>query len=66
MEIRRFTQRVRSFATAELSDERVQAIGSSRMNERHAHVDAVLEPNDGSTTSKQATPDTLSGSDLST
>ena len=37
-------QHRRSFATAELSDERVQAIGSSRMDERHAHLDAVLEP----------------------
>ena len=34
----------RSFATAELSDERVQAIGASRMDERHAHLDALLEP----------------------
>jgi hypothetical protein len=33
----------RSFATAELSDERVQAISASRMDERHAHLDAVLE-----------------------
>ena len=42
-EFRRFKQRRRSFATAELSDERVQAIGASRMDERHAHLDAVLE-----------------------
>ena len=42
-EFRRFKHR-RSFATAELSDERVQAIGSSRMDERHAHLDDVLEP----------------------
>jgi hypothetical protein len=40
-----FTQHRRSFATAELSDEKAQAIGSSRMDERHAHLDAVLEPN---------------------
>jgi hypothetical protein len=39
-----FKQRCRSFATAELSDERVQAIGASRMDERHAHLDALLEP----------------------
>ena len=32
-----------SFATADLSDERAQAIGSSRMDERHAHLDALLE-----------------------
>jgi hypothetical protein len=43
-EPRRFKQRRRSFATAELSDERAQAIGASRMDERHAHLDAVLEP----------------------
>jgi hypothetical protein len=36
--------RRRSFATAELSDEAVQEIGSSRMDERHAHLDTVLEP----------------------
>ena len=35
-EFRRFKQRRRSFATADLSDERAQAIGSSRMDERHA------------------------------
>ncbi len=43
-ELRRSKQRRRSFATAELSDERVQAIGASRMDERHAHLDAMLEP----------------------
>ena len=43
-EFRRFKQRRRSFATAELSDERAQAIGASRMDERHAPLDAVLEP----------------------
>ena len=31
------------FATAELSDERVQAIGASRMNERRAPLDAMLD-----------------------
>jgi len=39
-----FKQHRRSFATAELSDERARAIGSSRMDERHAHLDAMLEP----------------------
>jgi hypothetical protein len=39
----RFKQRRRSFATAELSDERVQAIGASRMDERHGHLDAALK-----------------------
>jgi hypothetical protein len=43
-EFRRSKQRRRSFATAELSDEAVQAIGASRMDERHAHLDAMLEP----------------------
>jgi hypothetical protein len=42
-EFRRFKQCRRSFATAELSEEGVQAIGSSRMDERHAHLDAVLK-----------------------
>jgi hypothetical protein len=42
-EFRRFKQRRRSFPTAELSDERVQAIGASRMDERHSHLDVVLE-----------------------
>jgi len=36
-EFRRFKERRRSFATADLSDERAQAISSSRMDERHAH-----------------------------
>jgi hypothetical protein len=34
----------RGFATAELSDERAEAIAASRMDERHAHLDALLEP----------------------
>jgi gluconate kinase len=42
-EFRRFKQRQRSFVTAELSDEQVEAIGRSRMDERHAHLDAILE-----------------------
>jgi hypothetical protein len=32
------------YSPAELSDEQVQAIGSSRMDERYAHLNAVLEP----------------------
>ncbi|MGB6400916.1 MAG: hypothetical protein WBF73_35345 [Bradyrhizobium sp.] len=43
-EIHHFNERRHSFATAELSDEKVQAIGASRMDQRHAHLDAVLEP----------------------
>ena len=42
-EFRRFKQHRRSFATTELSDERAQAIGASHMDERHAHLDALLE-----------------------
>ena len=34
----------RSFATAELSDKRAQAIAVSRMDERHALLDSVLDP----------------------
>ncbi len=34
----------RSFATAELSDERAQAVASSRMDERHEHLNSVLKP----------------------
>jgi hypothetical protein len=43
-EFRRFKQRRRGFATAELSDERAEAIGASRMDERHARLDSMLEP----------------------
>jgi hypothetical protein len=43
-EFRRFKQHRRSFSTAELSDEQVKAITSSRMDERHAHLDSMLEP----------------------
>jgi hypothetical protein len=42
-EIRRSKERRRSFATAELSNEQAEAIGKSRMDERHAHLDAMLE-----------------------
>ena len=34
-EFRRFKRRRRSFATAELPDEKVEAIGRSRMDKRH-------------------------------
>jgi hypothetical protein len=39
-----FEKRRRSFATATLSDEKAHAIGASRMDKRHAHLDAVLKP----------------------
>lgn len=34
----------RSFATAELPLERVEAIRTSRMDTRHAHLDKLLDP----------------------
>jgi len=40
-EFRRFKQRRRSFSTADLSDEKVEAIASSQMDSRHAHLDAM-------------------------
>ena len=43
-EFRRFKLRRRSFATAELADDKAQAIGASRMDVRHAHLDKMLEP----------------------
>jgi hypothetical protein len=43
-EFRRFQESRRSFATAELSEEKVKAIGESRMDPRHAHLDALLDP----------------------
>jgi hypothetical protein len=42
-EFRRFKQRRRSFATADLPDEKVQAIGASRMDSRHADLDEILD-----------------------
>ncbi len=41
---KRFREQRRSFATAELSDETVEAIARSRMDPRHAHLDALLDP----------------------
>jgi hypothetical protein len=41
-EFRRFRERRRSFATAELPGEKVKAIGASRMDARHAQLDALL------------------------
>jgi PHD/YefM family antitoxin component YafN of YafNO toxin-antitoxin module len=39
---KRFRESRRSFATAELSEEKARAISSARMDERHAHLDAML------------------------
>jgi hypothetical protein len=43
-EFRRFRENRRSFATAELPEEKVEAIRASRMDKRHAHLDAMLDP----------------------
>ncbi len=43
-EFRRFRESRRSFATAELSEERVRAIGASRMDARHTPLDTMLDP----------------------
>jgi PHD/YefM family antitoxin component YafN of YafNO toxin-antitoxin module len=40
---RRFRESRRSFATADLPDEKVKTIGASRMDARHAHLDALLD-----------------------
>jgi hypothetical protein len=42
-EFKRFKESRRSFATADLPEEKIKAIGASRMDERHAHLDAVLD-----------------------
>jgi hypothetical protein len=43
-EFRRFRESRRSFATADLSEEKVKAIGASRMDARHASLDTMLDP----------------------
>ena len=43
-EFKRFRDSRRSFATAELSEEKVKAIGASRMDARHQHLDSMLDP----------------------
>jgi hypothetical protein len=43
-EFKRFQQSRRSFATVELPEEKVEAIRSSRMDPRHVHLDAMLDP----------------------
>ncbi|WP_298960819.1 type II toxin-antitoxin system Phd/YefM family antitoxin [uncultured Methylobacterium sp.] len=40
---RRYKASRRSFATADLPDEEVEAIASSRMDDRHGHLDALLD-----------------------
>jgi hypothetical protein len=43
-EFRRFRDSRRSFATADLPAEKVEAIRASRMDARHAPLDAMLDP----------------------
>ena len=43
-EFRRFRESRRSFATAELPEEKVETIRASRMDKRHAHLDTLLDP----------------------
>jgi hypothetical protein len=43
-EFRRFKEQRRSFATADLPEDKAQAIAESRMDERHAHLDVLLDP----------------------
>jgi hypothetical protein len=43
-EFKRFQESRHSFATAELPDEKIRAIAASRMDPRHAHLDALLDP----------------------
>jgi len=42
-EFRRFREHRHSFATAELSDEKIKLIAESRMDPRHAHLDALVD-----------------------
>ena len=43
-EFRRFKSLRRSFATADLSDDKIAEIGAARMKPEHAALDALLEP----------------------
>jgi hypothetical protein len=43
-EFRRFRESRRNFVTAELPEEKVEAIGTSRMDARHSHLDKMLDP----------------------
>jgi len=43
-EFKRFRESRRTFATAQLPEEKVEAIRASRMDARHAHLDAMLDP----------------------
>ena len=43
-EFKRFRESRRSFATDELPEKKVEAIRTSRMDARHAHLDKLLDP----------------------
>lgn len=43
-EFLQFRENRRSFATRELPEEKIAAIGASRMDPRHAHLDRLLDP----------------------
>jgi len=43
-EFKRFRDSRRSFATAELPEEKVKAIRASRMDKRHGHLNDMLDP----------------------
>jgi hypothetical protein len=43
-EFKRFRDSRRSFDTAELPEEKVEAIRASRMDSQHAHLDKMLDP----------------------
>lgn len=43
-EFRRYRESRRSFATTELPEAKVKAIGASRMHPRHKHLDSMLDP----------------------
>ena len=43
-EFKRFRENRRSFATAELPEEKVEAIRASRIDKRHAPLDKMLDP----------------------
>lgn len=43
-EFKRFQESRRSFATAELPEEKIEAIRVSRMDPRHALLDSLLDP----------------------
>ena len=43
-EFSQFQESRRSFATTALSEDRVRAIGASRMDARHTHLDTILDP----------------------